>query len=157
MKVLLAIDNSIHSWEAVEAVAARLWPPETIVRVLSAVEVLVPASPEMWSDAAGVFEHAQQEMSQHAEQITLRAASLLSARDLTAKAVVREGSPRQVIIDEAKDWNADLIIVGSHDDAGIKRWLLGSVAEYVVSHAPCSVEVIRRRHDEPEIELAAAA
>ncbi len=157
MKVILAIDDSIHSWEAVEAVAAGLWPSDTIVQVLSAVEVLVPASPEMWSDAAAVFEHAQQEMIQNAELITTRAANFLSVRGLTAKAIVREGSARQVIVEQAKDWNADLIVVGSHVDAGLKRWLLGSVAEYVVSHAPCSVEVIRKREPEDRIELATAA
>ena len=39
----------------------------------------------------------------------------------------------------------DLIVVGSHGYSGIKRWLLGSVAQSVVSHAPCSVEVVRHK------------
>lgn len=157
MKVLLAIENSIHSWETAEAVAAALWPPQTIVRVLSAVEALMPASPEMWADSAGVFEDAQQEMIKNTEKMTERVAELLSACGLIANTVVREGSPRQVIVDEAKAWNADLVVVGSRVNTGIKRWLLGSVAEYVVSHAPCSVEVIRKRSSETQVELAAAA
>jgi len=35
--------------------------------------------------------------------------------------------------------------VGSHGRTGLKRWLMGSVAEFVVRHAPCSVEVVRER------------
>ena len=50
-----------------------------------------------------------------------------------------------VIVDEAENWKADLIVVGSHGYTGIKKWLLGSVAQSVVSHAPCSVEVVRSR------------
>jgi len=157
MKVLLAIESTNHSWETVEAVAAALWPPQTIVRVVSAVEVLVPASPEMWCDSAGVFEDAQQEKMKNAEDMTARAANLLSACGLIAEGVVREGSARQVIVDEAKDWEADLVVVGSRANTGIKRWLLGSVAEYVVSHAPCSVEIIRKRPSETQVEFAAAA
>ena len=53
-----------------------------------------------------------------------------------------------MIVDEAKDWPADLIVVGSHGYSGVKRWLLGSVAQSVVSHAPCSVEVVRKRTEE---------
>jgi nucleotide-binding universal stress UspA family protein len=59
--------------------------------------------------------------------------------------VVRRGDPRSVILEEAKEWDADLIVVGSHGYTGIKRLLLGSVAQSVVSHAPCSVEVVRQK------------
>ena len=56
---------------------------------------------------------------------------------------VREGDPRRVIVDEAKEWPADLIILGARDNA-LERWLIGSVAQTVVAHAHCSVEVVRR-------------
>ncbi len=46
---------------------------------------------------------------------------------------------------EAKEWDADLIVVGSHGYMSLRRWLLGSVAQAVVAHAPCSVEVGRRK------------
>jgi len=61
-----------------------------------------------------------------------------------AEAFVREGDPRSVTGGEAKDWDADLIILGSHGYTGFKRWLLGSVTQAVASHAPCSVEKVRR-------------
>ena len=46
-------------------------------------------------------------------------------------------------VDEATEWPADLIVLGSHGYTGLKRWLLGSVAQSVVAHASCSVEVVR--------------
>jgi nucleotide-binding universal stress UspA family protein len=51
--------------------------------------------------------------------------------------------PKQLILKEAEDWGANLIVVGSHGLRGLTRLLLGSVSETVAAHAPCSVEVIR--------------
>jgi nucleotide-binding universal stress UspA family protein len=50
-----------------------------------------------------------------------------------------------VIVEEASTWSADLIVMGSHGYTGLTRLLLGSVASYVVNHAPCSVEVARKK------------
>jgi|SRR5450432_1530850 nucleotide-binding universal stress UspA family protein len=53
------------------------------------------------------------------------------------------GEPRAVILDTAKAWRADLIVLGSHWRRGLDRLLLGSVSESVAIHADCSVEVVR--------------
>jgi len=53
-------------------------------------------------------------------------------------------SPKQIILNEAQAWGADLIVVGSHGRRGISRFVLGSVSEAVATHAACSVEVIRK-------------
>lgn len=55
---------------------------------------------------------------------------------------VRVGSPAHEIVEDAKEWGADLIVVGTHARSGIARAVLGSVAESVVRDAPCSVLVI---------------
>ena len=144
MKILLAIDSSEHSAAAVKAVAERPWPGKTKVRVLTAVEPVTPSAAEVWYDAGGRLEQAQQEMRARAEQLTAGVAETLRGGGLLAEQVVREGEPRSVIVDEAEEWDADLIVVGSHGYTGLKRWLLGSVAQAVVAHAPCSVEVVRK-------------
>jgi nucleotide-binding universal stress UspA family protein len=147
MKILLAVDGSEYSAAAVETVATRPWPSGTTVRVLSSVERIVPPAAEVWYDAGGSLEQARQELTSHAEQLTAGVAERLRAAGLTVEAAVRDGDPRSVIVDEAAEWDADLIVVGSHGYTGLKRWLLGSVAQSVVGHAPCSVEVVRRKND----------
>ena len=52
------------------------------------------------------------------------------------------GSPGPVICQLAKTWGADLILVGSHGRQGLSEMLLGSVSNYVVHHAACSVMVV---------------
>ena len=53
------------------------------------------------------------------------------------------GRPAAEIVKAAKEWPADVIVIGSHGRHGLERALLGSVAEGVMRHAPCSVLVVR--------------
>lgn len=145
MKILLPVDASPYSAEAVRAVATRPWPAGSTVRVLSSVEI--PGPPpvgEMMYDAGASLALRQQGIKK-ANQLTKRVVHTLTAAGLEAEAVVRDGDPRSVIVDEAEAWKADLIVVGSHGYTGIKKLLLGSVAQSVVSHASCSVEVVRSK------------
>ena len=146
MKILLPVDSSPYSAEAVQAVTERPWPAGTTVRVLSAVEnVGAPAMGPVMFDAGGSLEQLQKQRTMEANELTKNVADTVAASGLATETVVHDGDPRSVIVDEAEDWKADLIVVGSHGYTGIKKWLLGSVAQSVVRHAPCSVEVVRSR------------
>ena len=72
-----------------------------------------------------------------------RAEEVLASAGLKATADVLDGNPKEAILEEAKKWNADLIVVGSHGRRGFKRLLLGSVSEAVAMNAHCSVVVVR--------------
>lgn len=52
------------------------------------------------------------------------------------------GDPGHVICDIARTWEADLIIVGNRGRAGLSEFFLGSVSNYVMHHAPCSVLIV---------------
>jgi len=56
------------------------------------------------------------------------------------------GKPSVKIVEAAKCWPADLVVIGSHGREGLGRLLLGSVAESVVRHASCPVLVVRSRN-----------
>jgi nucleotide-binding universal stress UspA family protein len=148
MRIILAIDDSEFSADAIDEVRARPWPSDTTVRVLSAVEPITPPVMEPYYDASVTLERIRQELTSRSEELAARAADSLRKSGLKAETVVRPGDPRSVIVDEATEWSADLIVVGSHGYTGIKRFLLGSVAHSVVSHAPCSVHVVRKRAPE---------
>lgn len=147
MKIVLAVDGSPHSEEAVQAVLRRPWPDGTTVRVLSVIRILTVLPPV--GDFLGVHgivdTPGTKEIKAETERLVGVVADKLRSAGLKAETVVKEGDPRSIIIDEAKDWFADLIVVGSHGHTGITRWLLGSVAQSVVAHAPCSVEVVRNK------------
>jgi nucleotide-binding universal stress UspA family protein len=67
-------------------------------------------------------------------------------KSLQIETAVIEGDAKLVIIEEAEQWGADLIVVGCHGYGPVKRFLLGSVSLAVAVHAPCSVEIVRHPH-----------
>jgi nucleotide-binding universal stress UspA family protein len=75
-----------------------------------------------------------------------RGAERLAARDTSRHQVryaLREGDTRDGIVDLARIAACDLVVIGSHGRRGLRRFVLGSVAEHTVRHAPCSVLVAR--------------
>jgi nucleotide-binding universal stress UspA family protein len=144
MRILLAVDGSSPSQEAIDELASRPWPTASTMRIISVVRAYMPTATEFVPGALTTQEVRQQHL-EHAEDIALRAAERLAKAGLHVDTIVREGDPRTQIVDEATEWRADLIVVGSHGHTGLTRLLLGSVAQAVVTHAPCSVEVVRRR------------
>jgi nucleotide-binding universal stress UspA family protein len=135
MKILLAVDGSSCSDAAVDEVARRPWPAGSSVKVLTAFELPINYFQEM--DIA---------LRKQAEDIIDRALQKLKARvdkSISIDAVLLPGPPRTVILEEAESWGADLIVLGSHGYRAWERFLLGSVSQAVVSHAKCSVEVVR--------------
>ena len=69
---------------------------------------------------------------------------LATANSAGVKTIIREGDPGLMIADYADEIHADLIVMPSHGYHGVKRLLLGSVAERVLRHANCPVLVLRR-------------
>jgi len=145
MKILLAVDDSEYSAAATNEVARRPWPKEATVRVLTVVEPFPPIAIEPWYGGRESLVHMDKEMRRRARDLTKKTAESLKKKGIKTQTAVLEGDARSVIVDEAEKWKADLIVMGSHGYTGIKRLLLGSVASSVVSHAPCSVEIVRQQ------------
>jgi nucleotide-binding universal stress UspA family protein len=145
MKILLAIDDSKFSKAALQEVLALAPPAGTQVRILHVVEppsVLVARGMGGYSANLRMIWEAQRK---NGEALVERFAKQLAAKGFKVTMSVVQGEPRSKIVDVAAKWHADLIVVGSHGRHGLERFLMGSVSEAVVHHAPCSVQVVRLR------------
>jgi len=69
----------------------------------------------------------------------------LVARTPGARGVVREGTPRSVILDVARELGAQLIVMGTHGRTGLTHVFFGSVAEHVVRHSRVPVLTVRQQ------------
>ena len=66
---------------------------------------------------------------------------------------IEQGSAYAELVNRAEEWQADLIVVGNHGRSELKHMFLGSVAEKVARHAPCSA-LIARKHAEGVVLVA---
>jgi len=141
MKLLLASDGSPFSDPAAHAALYRPWPPGSMIRVLTVVETPLPLGPE--AAIATHFAETEAVLRREAEATVQSVRDTVGRSGLPVETHIREGVAGREIVEEAKAWGANLILMGSHGRTGLERVLMGSVAQYVVAHAPCSVEVVR--------------
>lgn len=149
MKILVAVDGSEQSNQALLEVARRPWPAGSEIRAVTAYqpappfipEVLGMTSPESYTLAVGHSRKAALAIAERAKEVL--ATELDQACQVTADVI--EGEPREAIIEEADKWGADLIVLGAMGHGALSRFLLGSVSSAVAQHARCSVEIVRPR------------
>lgn len=150
MKILLGTDGSDGAALAAKSVANRPWPAGSRVKILSAVQLLVPGNELMMSSSSAIYptsllEEMWSEVRSSAHEAVAEAQKTLEAAGIKVLAgeTTPDGDPRIVLLAQAKEWDADLIVLGSYGRRGMDRILMGSVSESVALHAHCSVEVIR--------------
>jgi nucleotide-binding universal stress UspA family protein len=150
MKILLASDGSECSAAAAKSVASRPWPQGSQVKIVSVVQLLVPenqmsATPLSSVYPASLLEEIWSDARSRAQEAVESARKILGATgvNLAVSVATPVGDPRVVLLDQAAEWGADLLVLGSHGWRGFDRLVLGSVSESIALHAHCSVEVIR--------------
>ncbi len=134
-KILVATDGSRYSTVAAERAIdfAKSYGGE--LRVVSVVDV--PA--EFYAEAPNAVDDMINKAKDYVRDIRLRAES----KGVQSQSFVGEGEAYQVITDLAKKENVNVIVMSSHGRTGLRRLLMGSVAEKVIGHASCPVLVVR--------------
>ena len=147
MKLLVATDGSEFSDMAIRSVANRPWPEGSQIKVIS-----VPALVLLLREYPYFERHQVEELNaaalQESQAAVAQGRDILSRSGLHVQSVVPllHEAPSKIILDEAKRWSADLVVLGSHGRSGFDRWTMGSVSEAVALHARCSVAVIREQN-----------
>jgi nucleotide-binding universal stress UspA family protein len=138
-KLLVPLDFSTRSLEALDAAVA-------LARELEASLVLVHVMDPAYASGqleASRLRRLREEAIREAEQQLARVATQRVGAPVPVVQEVRQGNAYAEIVDSARRVRADLIVMGSAGRTGVNRFLLGSVAEKVVRHAPCSVLIVR--------------
>jgi nucleotide-binding universal stress UspA family protein len=142
-RVLLGADGSIESWEAV-AWLTRL--PEHIRPTVTVVSVIPPLPLESLrvpSRAIAVGDQIEGVLRREANKLAARVAGTLKKAGFSSKSIVLSGPPGAELVTAARRERANLIVVGSRCGSSAHDYFMGSVADMVVKHAPCSVLVYR--------------
>jgi nucleotide-binding universal stress UspA family protein len=132
--IVVGYDGSDTAKRALDR-AAELAPGGATVTVVSAVHVHPPAG-----RAAGPID--ADEVSERRHELA-EAEKVLGEKGVKSTLVEGHGDPAEVIVDQAKEIGADLIVVGTRGMTAPARIVLGSVSTKVVHEAPCDVLVVR--------------
>jgi nucleotide-binding universal stress UspA family protein len=144
MRILLATDASRSADRARDLVASLPWPAGSIIRVVAAMQRSAPILKPPLAAAFAIQRDPADARLAHTLDTALDAATRLIGRpDLRVERYLLVGRPGSAIIDEARQFAPDLIVVGSRGHGRFESMLLGSVSAEVVDHAPCPVLVVR--------------
>ncbi len=138
MKILFATDGSAFSQVAGHLLTRLPWPSARDLTVLSVVDqpTLLSPSAVPTPDEAPHAPDVQPIIDQEVERFM--------ALGWQPRSLVREGRSAREIVAAAEELTTDVIAVGSRGLGGVKRFLLGSVSEQVLTYAPCSVLIARQ-------------
>lgn len=143
MKILMAIDGSECSDAAVAEISRRPWPDGSEIRLIT-VDPPIDSSLLLHGTSTVFDELIEAQRQEAVRRLNAATATFQQhASGLLVTPMLREGWPKEVILDEAQRWGADLIVVGSNGYGTIQRLFLGSVSLAVATNARCSVEIVR--------------
>ena len=134
-KILVAVDGSPFSELAVDQAISLGGICNSEIFLISVVDLY----PEQMAVAPALVEKMSEEVRQYLD----KAKEKVDETGISCETIVRMGGkPHEFIIQEAKEKGADLIVMGTLGKSGIKRVLMGSVAQNVIGQAPCPVLVV---------------
>jgi universal stress protein A len=144
---LVPIDFSQHSEKTIEYAIQLAALTGARIRLLHVF--LIPDYPAVFYQGLYVEHEAVKIHVETAKREALAQLSLVAdqihAKGLEAESILRVGNPYEEIVNAAKEFGVDLIVIGSHGFAGLGRLLLGSTADRVLQYAPCPVLVVKDR------------
>lgn len=144
MRVLLATDGSRSADRARDLTACLPWPDGTMIRVVSGLEPRGDLFGAPWViPTAAELDQLEDDLLRHVNDTLDDAVGRLERPGITVDRLILRDRAGTAIVEAAREWGADLVILGNRGHSRIGTMLLGSTSAEVVDHAPCPVLVAR--------------
>lgn len=148
MKILIATDGSEFSKAAIDEASRLVRLERAEIKIISAYEDPLPVAAEPFEMDREYYTQADKQLAAETMSYLDRAEADIQnnfpGQQLMVTKELLRGPIDKVLIEFAKEWKPDLIVIGSHG-RGFWGRLLGSVSTGLVHHAECSVLVVRKR------------
>jgi nucleotide-binding universal stress UspA family protein len=136
-RILIGLDGSPGAERAVRKILMRAWPEGTELRIIAVDDGV---SPITMADVVCSDKHVREDTSITASRMI----KLAGARGLTVSAGIKKGDPQCVLIAEAREWEADCIVIGSSGISNTPQGFFArSVSTQLAANAECSIEILR--------------
>jgi nucleotide-binding universal stress UspA family protein len=146
MRILLAVDGSAPADRAAALIASMPWHDGGRLRIVSVAPARADVFGATWGAPLPPDPEAVDSavVAIHRDAIERAVGEIRAARcDLAIESILLRGRAASVIVDQARQLDADLVVVGHRGLGAWRSRLLGSVSAEVVDHAPCPVLVVR--------------
>jgi nucleotide-binding universal stress UspA family protein len=146
MKILIATDGTEFSHSAIEKASKIIADPEnTQIKIVSVFKEVLPL--DISSQSLEYAENLEKSDQHKAEEFVIEGSAILKKNfpdtDIEITTEILKGAVDEAIMETAKAWQADIIVIGSHGRKFWERHLVGSICDALVHHAPCAVFVVR--------------
>lgn len=138
-KIMVAIDGSAHSMKAVDASIELAKKGNGQVDIIYVTPVLA----HYMRDSAQMIVALGKKLTEEANSIMEEATNKFKDSGVEYITTIKTGDAADVIIREAEEKGTQVIVMGSRGLGAISRFVIGSVSTKVLTHAPCSVFIIR--------------
>jgi nucleotide-binding universal stress UspA family protein len=145
MRVILATDGSKHAEQAA-SLLARLPHAQPLELIVLAVTPMLDFHGSL--EVVEWMKRSKEAEKVKALEVCQRIERLFEGANARVQSRVIEGHPGSTIVGLAESWNAELVVLGAMGMNMLDRLMLGSVSDFVATHAPCSVLVVRPNQTE---------
>ncbi len=154
MKILIGYDGSQCAESALADLKCAGFPRKVEAKVISVAEEWIPA-PASIGGALTTFRIDELKEMKDAESLANSAKAVIKTifPEWHVHAEAAIGSPANILIWKAKEWEPELIVVGSHGRTALGRFFFGSVSQKVLHAANCSVRIARGKENRPDVPV----
>lgn len=152
MKIILACDQESFNQAIADFVIQHPWPAHAKFRIVNVMPAIydyayAASVPDLMMD---LRDEARNQAQIKVREMALKLRDHFHLDNI--EEFILEGHPAERLIDTANEWQADLIIMGSHGRTGLNKLLMGSVSSAVLDHAGCSVVIVREHCEKKQGE-----
>lgn len=169
MKVMVGYDGSPYADDAINNLAFAGLPPNGEILIVDVTDISKTAianshelgvlgkfvSPQLLEETVALTQKETAQALNEAKKLATRGVRLVRSTlpewSVTSQTLV--GNPTEELLQTAKVWKPDLIVVGSHGRGAIGRFFLGSVSRKIAEGAICSVRVTKHSFEKDESAL----
>jgi len=137
-RILVGLDGSPGGERAIRRILLRAWPEGTELRIVAVDDGVSPITIADMASLSELNVRADTFMA------AMRMIKLAGVRGLSVSAGIKRGDPQRVLMAEAREWDADCIVVGSRESSNIPEgFFAGGILTGLAANAECSIEILR--------------
>ena len=144
-RILIPVEDLEHVEELLDFISNHHWPSDVQFKVLHVLHTGLGMANMTALPVILPGDEYQEEFAAARQLVNSVARRLDIIPNKSIETLEEDGSAREVILTQAREWQADMILMVSHGRYGLDRWLMGSTSGSVADHSNCSIVILHAK------------